>query len=635
MKFGEIILSIFAKDMSRYAAFFTALLFFETSAIGQTTSSTSASDRIQIEGDAVVEPFDRIESSTFFSSEEIRKGDVQGQTVGDLIERVAGTHAADFGGPLLNRAIQIRGGSAAQTEIIIDGVPQRTPFATGIDVSLLSLNLLESLKVVRGGTTLGSAMGGAVYASSRAAQKSPDASFTLRYGSLERTELEALLRTGNVVMSTAYRRSLGNFEFDSKLVGLPIQRKTRSNNDAQTGQFLISGRHQVFNGILGHNLMVSLRESGVAGFETQPTEFPRDLRGQAQFRTFWKKDKTRVGGFFHGMLIDYSNSNTRENLSETLFQSYGLDASTHWQLGSHTFTPEVFVSRIASDSTEHGQRARIESWLKLQDQFSLAGVDWLVQLKTYWDSDFGLQLQPSMGGTVYLADDWLWRSSFGRAFRAPTLDELFHPTQNGYAGNPNLQPEASWEFETGLRWLLHRNLQLDLVGYFRQVDDLILTLNRNAFEIRPENTQAARITGFELESSYSFPTKYFDLSLYGSTALMWTRSEVTRQPLPTRPALSGFFEVRLGAPQDSLQDFELFSRWRGLSSTNTNLQGTLEMPAYNRVDAGVTYEISAETFFSVTVTNLLDDKGLMTVNKIPLPGRQFLASLRVSDLAQP
>ncbi|MEE2900796.1 MAG: TonB-dependent receptor [Myxococcota bacterium] len=623
------------KGMFRIFACITLYACVVPRALGQTHSSTSATDKIEIDGKSIVESFDRLESSTFFSNDEIRREDVQGRSLADLLERVAGTRATNFGGPLLSKAIQIRGGSAAQTEVIIAGVPQRTPFAMGIDLSLLTLNHIEEIKVVRGGTTLGSAMGGAVYASSRTTDSVPGASFTIRYGSLDRTDLEAIVRAGNLVVSTAYRRSLGNFEFDSKLSGLPTQRKIRSNNDAQTGQLLMSGQHKFLGGIFGHNLTVGIRESGVAGFETQPTEFTRDFRGQTQLRTFWKNDKTRLSSFFHGMLIDYSKSDTGEKLSETMFHSYGLDGSTRVQVGSHTITPEVFISRISSDSTEHGIRARVESWMKLQDEFTFINVDWLAQIKTYWDSDFGFQLQPSMGGTLYLSDTWLWRSSLGRAFRAPTLDELYHPTQNGYSGNPSLQPESSWEIETGLRWLWARNAQVDFVGYFRQMDDLILALNRNAFEIRPENTDEASITGVEIESSYGLPTKFVELALFASAAFMWTRSEVTGEPLPTRPTLSGYFEARLKAPQAALNAFELYSSWRGLSSTTTNLQGTLEMPSYHRVDAGATYEIFPGAMFSLSVTNILDDKGLMTVNKLPLPGRQFLASLRVSDLAQP
>ena len=613
----------------------TASLWLSHPAFAQIESSTSASDKIQIEGESQIDAFDRLESSSTFSTREIRRGDLQGRTLDEILERVAGTYTADFGGPLLNKAIQIRGGSAAQTEVIIDGVPQRTPFATGIDVSLLSLNFLEEIKVVRGGTTLGSAMGGAVYASSRTAARAPNSAFTLRYGSLQRTEIEALVAGDGLIIGTAYRRSLGNFDFDSQLPNLPSQRKTRSNNDVQVGQLQVSGRHNFLNGKFGHNFSLSVREAGVAGFETQPSEFPRDFRGQAQLSTFWKKGPNRISSFFHGMLIDYSNSNTQERISETLFHNYGLDASTSINFANHTLVPEVFVSRIVSASTEYGNRSRIESWLKLQDQFTVSDIDWLVQLRTYWDSDFGLQLQPGVGATYFLSEEWLWRSSLGRAFRAPTLDELYHPTQNGYAGNPELQPESSWEFETGVRWLADSNLQFDIVSYFRRMEDLILTLNRNAFEIRPENAGGANVTGLELESRYAIPTSFFELSLLATTAAMWTQSAVTDEPLPTRPYLTGYVELRLKTPEDISHSIEVFSSWRGLSSTTTNLQGTLTMPAYSRVDVGGSYQISPGAAFTFSVTNILDDKGLMTVNKLPLPGRQFLASLRVSDLAQP
>ena len=106
---------------------------------------------------------------------------------------------------------------------------------------------------------------------------------------------------------------------------------------------------------------------------------------------------------------------------------------------------------------------------------------------------------PSLGASVLIHDDLQFRSSLGRAFRAPALDELYHPPERGFSGNPGLQPESAWEADFGLKWIWQTSQILDLSVYARRLDDTILYLNRNAFEVRPENVGVATALGIELE----------------------------------------------------------------------------------------------------------------------------------------
>ena len=87
-------------------------------------------------------------------------------------------------------------------------------------------------------------------------------------------------------------------------------------------------------------------------------------------------------------------------------------------------------------------------------------------------------------------------ASFGTAFRAPTLNELYHPGFFGfYAGNPDLDPERSRTAEAGLRLRAGRH-RLALSAHRTDVRDLI-AYQGTAY--RAINVKKARIEGIEAE----------------------------------------------------------------------------------------------------------------------------------------
>ena len=84
------------------------------------------------------------------------------------------------------------------------------------------------------------------------------------------------------------------------------------------------------------------------------------------------------------------------------------------------------------------------------------------------------------------ATDWLrFSGSAARAFRSPTIDELYYPftdfgtffgTDFQFSGNPNLQPEKAWTYDAGIE--LHKDANSLKVSYFRaNVSNLIQSVD--------------------------------------------------------------------------------------------------------------------------------------------------------------
>ena len=89
------------------------------------------------------------------------------------------------------------------------------------------------------------------------------------------------------------------------------------------------------------------------------------------------------------------------------------------------------------------------------------------------------QLDPKLGVRVRPADWLTLRAAAYRAFRAPTLNELYRSFQVGTIrtfGNANLAPETLWGAEAGLVVEIPRGLDVRLTGFWNQLDNPILNV---------------------------------------------------------------------------------------------------------------------------------------------------------------
>jgi outer membrane receptor protein involved in Fe transport len=113
-------------------------------------------------------------------------------------------------------------------------------------------------------------------------------------------------------------------------------------------------------------------------------------------------------------------------------------------------------------------------------------------------------LSPS-GGAAYGFRRMRVRASLYRAFRAPTLNELYREFRVGNTvtlANPNLQPETLFGAEAGLDWS-GESTSLRLTGFRNSLDRLItnvtLSAGPNSILRRRANAAAALSRGVEAE----------------------------------------------------------------------------------------------------------------------------------------
>ena len=170
----------------------------------------------------------------------------------------------------------------------------------------------------------------------------------------------------------------------------------------------------------------------------------------------------------------------------------------------------VFAEDVvhAGDAWELSGAARVDLWRNrdgLRSTTTRAGE----VTATKVDDRGGAQLDPKLG-VRYRATPWMtWRATGYRAFRAPTLNELYRPFQVGTVlTDPNaaLTPETLWGGEVGPTFVV-AGAVLRVTGFWNELRNPITNvtlpsaLPDGAVRQR-QNLGGARIRGGELEFSW-------------------------------------------------------------------------------------------------------------------------------------
>ncbi len=282
------------------------------------------------------------------------------------------------------------------------------------------------------------------------------------------------------------------------------------------------------------------------------------------------------------------------------------------QLVDVSDTPAAFVP----------EKTRGIRYLFLQDIWSIA-EDWELTAGARYDhySDFGDTLNPRLALVWQSTDRLSTKLMYGRAFRAPTFQELYSKASLALA-NPDLGPERSQTWELSLAYAASRSLRLGLnLFHFAQSDLIAATGSPSQFQ----NTGDHTIRGVEAEAQWQ-ATKALRIS--GN----YTHRE--QDDTQYRSVYEADREAYLRA------DWSFLPRW------NWNLQANWigkrprasgdtrpALAAQTVVDTTIHYASKGPWEFAASIRNLFDADareylGRAIPNDLPLPGRNLYAEIR-------
>jgi outer membrane cobalamin receptor len=144
------------------------------------------------------------------------------------------------------------------------------------------------------------------------------------------------------------------------------------------------------------------------------------------------------------------------------------------------------VTGVLLKGADSSQTAMLNAGMYVQDELKLwQRLIAVAGIRIDYNSFFGLVPSPR-AGVVYKQNNALrFKLSAGRAFRAPSLAELYMPdlpinTTTTLQANPDLKPEYIWAIDGGPEWDITKWMGLRISGFYNSMDNLISQKVTNA-----------------------------------------------------------------------------------------------------------------------------------------------------------
>ena len=606
-----------------------------------------------------------LDPSSFASVLETEPYQSHFRTVPELISRQPGVHLSQFGGLGQFSTVSIRGSSAEQVLVLLDGIPLNTGEGGSVDLSTIPLEALERIEIVRGGGSAvygPDAMGGVVNLITKKPEETPQVSEQFTYGSLDTLKAAASARgkSGKLgyMVSASHLQSQGDFNFETLEIkteaGQPLQRardEERINNDFSSQDLLTRFTYAPW-GNLELNLSNELfhTDRGQPGFGERQAPFARQryLRDTTYLKASVPRllgDSGRLSGTlfqrfdriefkdpepFLGEPIDTLSRNQAyggqlELGAYQTFLSCEHVAALGWDIEQEELRDEV-----AEGQAGFGNPGRMTHSVFLRDEVVLPGgkVSLLGAGRIEHTSDEGSH--PS--GKIGLVWNFLWKAhlkaNLERAYRRPNFSELYHPDQGWIRGNPDLDAEQSVAADFGLGLNLPRFF-FEAAGFYKRIEDSILWLPVSAFTIQPVNTGRLKIWGTEVD----LETRPWDfLGLLVNYTYLNAESEETGLQLAGRPRHTLNGRASVERPYGGLYaELQYVSRIPVVPTGDLSLGWRTVVDTGARVNLLILPGLKGLKWIQ-SLTAALDVKNVGDVSfrdaqNFPLPGRMFLGTV--------
>lgn len=506
-----------------------AAIFFSSQLLAQQDSS-AVLDEVVITANKL--PHKRSETGKVISV--ITRAQLEragGQSIGELLNTMPGTTIIGANNaPGTNLTASIRGASAGNTLILLDGIPVSDPSVNTnyFDLNFIRPDQIERIEVLKGGqsTLYGSdAVAGVINIITRKGKSGkPGISAGLSagtYGSFTQ-DLAVSGQTGKLNYSAGYSHLLSqgfsaatdtvsNASFDRDGVNQHASHLQLAYQLSKRSSLQLLARYNRYKADLDASGFVDEQDYTVDNDQAQfglgwtLTHRMGTLRMNYNFNYVeraYRDDSTYRSSPF----VDYSNSSY---IGRTHFAELYSDFNwKQWQLlagfdfrGHNTY--QYYFSNGPWGPYESGPlRANMQQYspylnlrFKPNSKFLLEAGSRL-NIHSEYGSNFTFSFNPS----YQLNKTFQFFANLYSAFKTPTLYQLFDPA----AGNINLKPEEGLIGEAGLAIRPTKNSLLRAVGFWRRSRNTIqyVTVDPANFISQYQNLSRQVTYGFELEQEF-------------------------------------------------------------------------------------------------------------------------------------
>ncbi|HVW52943.1 MAG TPA: TonB-dependent receptor [Trinickia sp.] len=536
-----------------------------------------------------------------FSREDIE--DSTSTDLPGLLAQAPGAQIIRNGPPGSNVTLFLRGGSATQSLVLIDGVRVDSVSLGQAQIAQLPLSQVDRVEVVNGDVSAlygSGAMGGVVQVFTKdGGNHPPRFNFSLGYGSYHTQTQQAgvqgaLDKDGKTTFSFNVSRSKddGFSAIDPRLapsanpgpdgylnetVSAMVRHKFDERWDAGVRYFQSNGKDS-FDNAFGAPTDVNYLYSKVR---------EASVFANGKLTDWWTTHLTAALG--DDRAIDktngvYNNRFDTDNRQYTWQNDFKLGARQKLQLGyerldqsldSDQFAaPDRHVNSVFAGYTARFGANQIQANVR-RDQYSDVGG-----ANTYY-----------LGYGFDFTEQWKATASYSSAFRAPSFDDLYFPG----SGNPSIRPERSHSVEAALQYASDALGVVRLTAFQTRYSDLINYVpTQGGLFYLAENVGRAKVQGLE----GSWAGEVGKTRVRAALTVQNPVNEDTHTDLPRRARHFASFSANR-----SFGDWRVGGEWivsGARDDSGANLAG------FGLVNLSARYDITKSWFVSAHIDNLFD-----------------------------
>lgn len=539
---------------------------------------------------------------------------IPAQSVNEVLTTIAGIDVRQRGVNGVQADIGIRGGTFAQTLILINGIKVNDPQTGHHNMNLpIDLESIERIEILKGpGARIfgQNAFAGAI----NIVTKTPEGPY-FRIGGRAGT-----YGLGGGRASISY--PVGDYK-QLFSASKDFSEGYRYNSDYDITNFFYQGELQ----LPGQKVQIlggfTDRKFGANAFYASPEfrdqyeEVQTSLLSvsaqqnwgtwQVQPRLYWRRNQDEY-------IFVRSNPSIFRNLHIGNTLAAELNASQRNRLGQTGLGIEFSQFFLSSNNLGSQRRSVVSVFAEHRFQLLNEQLDITPGLLYNYYSDFGSNVFPGIDAGFRLGPYWKVYGNVGYTFRVPTFTDLYYEDRVNI-GNPDLQPEEAVSYEGGIKYT-RNGLQLQ-AAYFQRngIDNIDWVRANDTLPWQPINLNELTTRGIELSLNAYLPLvlgydQPFQHLWLGYT---YIDADIAENDAPqSRYALenldhqvAGGFSYRIGG--------------RLVHTVSARFISRVNLGDYVVVDSKLQFQIPRWRVF-LELTNLTDSDYQET-NLVPMPGR--------------
>lgn len=491
------------KIISLFAVLSLAISAFTQTVIAADNEENNEDEVLFLSLTKTAEPLSDLTTNlTVITEEEIKEKNAK--NLGEIVEDEAGISYKSYGPLGQAQSIYMRGSTAGQVLVLIDGRPVNDiGTGGGADFTAIPASMIERVEIIRGsGAALygTGAFGGVINViTKKATPFTPKLNPYFSYGTFN---------TKNVGITGAYANDVVSILIAPSLLSSDGYRPNSFYNSrnifgkigvnlTEESEIVLSG--QAYNADLGN-----------PGAKHSPSETAK----QFEDNNYLKLDyNTKLEDF--GIQVSGYNANYTRKAGD-MYDAWGAYFSEYNTVntgvkGNITYK-EILTLGLEWDKTEFKQKDLINNIeqinrnrenvaVYLQGFINIGSLTLIPIIRADKNTDYDDVFTPALSAIYKLTDEIKFSGNVSKVWNAPTFGQLFGDNKY-YIPATDLKPEKGISSDLGVEYN-NGTIGVGVTGFYITTEDLIQNVSVPGYKYQAQNVDKTRQYGYEVEANYN------------------------------------------------------------------------------------------------------------------------------------